>query len=176
MKLIRKIESFFGYPGYFHDLKTIYFGKYSIIKNLFKKKEVEPIAPNMYDLFVNKKNELEQAKEEPKRIFSELDPYGEEIWEEDEAQPEINWNIVGDNRIRRVYRIPIGGLTREQAEQQIKELMSEYHDEVIWNDEMEKWSISGQTNLPFSKDYWFPTDYKLDETREYLIEQAKYMY
>jgi len=54
------------------------------------------------------------------------------------------------------FIIPTNGLTRQQAEQQIYELMSEYHEEVQWDDTMGTVSINGSTDIPHSKDFWFP--------------------
>ena len=55
------------------------------------------------------------------------------------------------------FIIPVGGLTRQQAEQQILQLMSEYHEDVEWDDRMGIPYINGSTKIPHSKDYWFPS-------------------
>jgi hypothetical protein len=120
-------------------------------------------AENMYDLFTKKTiarfsnsgSTLEKDNYEPKRVYSELDPYGEENWDDNETP---NWNIVGNNRIYKRFVIPVGELSREDAERQIQELMSEYHDEVVWDEESGRVSINGETNISFSKDYWIPSN------------------
>lgn len=38
------------------------------------------------------------------------------------------------NVIKKVFKIPVGNLTREQAEAQIKKLMSEYRKDVHFDD------------------------------------------
>ncbi len=43
---------------------------------------------------------------------------------------EINWNIVGDNRECRKFIIPIGNLTREEAEEKLRELRKMYSEEI----------------------------------------------
>ena len=43
---------------------------------------------------------------------------------------EINWNIVGDNRERRKFIIPIGNMTTEEAEEKVRELMKMYNEEI----------------------------------------------
>jgi len=55
------------------------------------------------------------------------------------------------------FIIPVGGLTRQQAEQQILQLMAEYHEDVEWDDRMGVPYINGSTKIPHSKDYWFPS-------------------
>jgi len=59
--------------------------------------------------------------------------------------------------IYKKFVIPVNGLTRQQAEQQISQLMSEYHEDVEWDDTTGVPYINGSTKIPHSKDYWFPT-------------------
>jgi len=59
--------------------------------------------------------------------------------------------------IYKKFVIPVNGLTRQQAEQQIQQLMSEYHEDIEWDDRTGVPYINGSTKIPHSKDYWFPT-------------------
>ncbi len=59
--------------------------------------------------------------------------------------------------IYKKFVIPVNGLTRQQAEQQIAQLMSEYHEDIEWDDRTGIPYINGSTKIPHSKDYWFPT-------------------
>lgn len=59
--------------------------------------------------------------------------------------------------IYKKFVIPVNGLTRQQAEQQIQQLMSEYHEDIEWDDRTGIPYINGSTKIPHSKDYWFPT-------------------
>ena len=59
--------------------------------------------------------------------------------------------------IYKKFIIPVNGLTRQQAEQQISQLMSEYHEDIEWDDTTGVPYINGSTKIPHSKDYWFPT-------------------
>ena len=59
--------------------------------------------------------------------------------------------------IYKKFIIPVNGLTRQQAEQQIAQLMSEYHEDIEWDDRTGIPYINGSTKIPHSKDYWFPT-------------------
>jgi len=70
-------------------------------------------------------------------------------------QTRLLYNI-NQAAIYKKFIIPTNGLTRQQAEQQIYELMSEYHEDVQWDDTMGTVSINGSTDIPHSKDFWFP--------------------
>lgn len=59
--------------------------------------------------------------------------------------------------IYKKFIIPTGGLTRTQAEQQIYQLMSEYHEEVNWDEKMGTVQINGSSNIPHTKDIWVPS-------------------
>ena len=59
--------------------------------------------------------------------------------------------------IHKTFKIPIGDLSRQQAEQQIYQLMSEYHEDVQWDDNLGTVTINGNSHIPHSKDIWFPT-------------------
>jgi len=71
-------------------------------------------------------------------------------------QTKILYNI-NQAAIYKKFIIPTNGLTRVQAEQQIYQLMSEYHEDVQWDDRMGTVSINGSANIPHSKDFWFPS-------------------
>ena len=71
-------------------------------------------------------------------------------------QTRLLYNI-NQAAIYKKFVIPTNGLTRQQAEQQIYELMSEYHEDVQWDDQMGTVSINGGTDIPHSKDFWFPS-------------------
>ena len=71
-------------------------------------------------------------------------------------QTRLLYNI-NQAAIYKKFIIPTNGLTRQQAEQQIYELMSEYHEDVQWDDTMGTVTINGSTNIPHSKDFWFPS-------------------
>ena len=73
--------------------------------------------------------------------------------------------------IYKKFVIPVNGLSRQQAEQQIAQLMSEYHEDVEWDDRTGIPYINGSTKIPHSKDYWFPTS-ELG-TPEMSIEQPQ---
>jgi len=97
--------------------------------------------------------------------YSNNNEYGETSYVENLIRPYNQLKMIEQARllyninqasIYKKFIIPVGGLTRTQAEQQIYELMSEYHDDVQWDERMGTVSINGSTNIPFSKDFWFP--------------------
>jgi len=64
---------------------------------------------------------------------------------------------------RRIFRVPVDGLTKEQAEKNIKEYIKEYIKK--FQDEID---FESDTKIPHSKDYWFPSnvDYYDELTEE----------
>jgi len=97
--------------------------------------------------------------------YSNNNEYGETSYVENLIRPYNQLKMIEQARllyninqasIYKKFVIPVGGLTRTQAEQQVYELMSEYHDDVQWDERMGTVSINGSTNIPFSKDFWFP--------------------
>lgn len=97
--------------------------------------------------------------------YSNNNEYGETSYVENLIRPYNQLKMIEQARllyninqasIYKKFTIPVGGLTRQQAEQQITELIAEYHDDVQWDERMGTVSINGQTNIPFSKDIWFP--------------------
>lgn len=71
-------------------------------------------------------------------------------------QTKLMYNI-NQASIYKKFIIPVGGLTRQQAEQQILNLMGEYHEDVEWDNRTGEVYINGSTKIPQSKDYWFPS-------------------
>lgn len=53
----------------------------------------------------------------------------------------------------RLFKIPVGGLSREEAEKQIMELMKEYHEDVQWDDSIK---IKIDPNKNYDQDIWYP--------------------
>lgn len=54
------------------------------------------------------------------------------------------------------FKIPIGGLSREESEKQIYQLMSEYHEYIQRDDNLGTIKINGNSQKPINKDYWIP--------------------
>lgn len=71
-------------------------------------------------------------------------------------QTKLLYNI-NQAAIYKKFIIPVGGLSRQQAEQQIYQLMSEYHEEIQWDDNLGTVEINGSSHIPHSKDIWLPS-------------------
>ena len=85
-------------------------------------------------------------------------------------QTKLLYNI-NQAAIYKKFIVPVGGLSRTQAEQQIYQLMSEYHEDVQWEDDLGIVKINGSSNIPHSKDYWFPSSN--EGTPEMTIESPQ---
>lgn len=70
-------------------------------------------------------------------------------------QTRIMFNIVNAT-IYQKFTIPIKGLSRQKAEEQIGQLIHDYSEEVEWDDSLGTLSINGAKHLPYNKQIWFP--------------------
>jgi hypothetical protein len=70
-------------------------------------------------------------------------------------QTKIMFNIVNATLYQK-FTIPIKGLGRQRAEEQIGQLIQDYSEEVEWDDSLGTLRINGQKHLPYNKQYWFP--------------------
>jgi len=70
-------------------------------------------------------------------------------------QTRIMFNIVNAT-IYQKFTIPIKGLSRQKAEEQIGQLIHDYSEEVEWDDTIGTLSINGSKHLPYNKQIWFP--------------------
>lgn len=70
-------------------------------------------------------------------------------------QTRIMFNVANAS-IYQKFLIPVGGLSKQRAEQELAQLIADYRDEVSWDDNMGTVSINGSAHIPFSKQWWFP--------------------
>jgi len=70
-------------------------------------------------------------------------------------QTKIMFNIVNATLYQK-FVIPIKGLGRQRAEEQIGQLIQDYSEEVEWDDSLGTLRINGQKHLSYNKQYWFP--------------------
>ena len=66
----------------------------------------------------------------------------------------MNWNIMGDNRERMVFTIPVGNLSRKEAEEEIEKFMKGYKEYEYG-------------------DYWFPVPVKDENKNNIEIDNGK---
>ena len=70
-------------------------------------------------------------------------------------QTKIMFNIINAT-IYQKFTIPIKGLPRQRAEEQIGQLIADYSEEIEWDDTMGTVTINGKKHLPYNKQIWFP--------------------
>ncbi len=70
-------------------------------------------------------------------------------------QTRIMFNIINAT-VYQKFTIPIKGLSRQRAEEQIGQLINDYSEEVEWDDTLGTLSINGAKHLPYNKQIWFP--------------------
>lgn len=67
------------------------------------------------------------------------------------------WDIVSSpgfsTSVR--YTIPVGNISSEEAEESVKEMISNYTKDIEWNDTTGEVNLNGPT-IPFTKEIWFP--------------------
>jgi hypothetical protein len=70
-------------------------------------------------------------------------------------QTRIMFNIINAT-VYQKFTIPIKGLSRQRAEEQIGQLIHDYSEEVEWDESLGTVSINGAKHLPYNKQIWFP--------------------
>lgn len=70
-------------------------------------------------------------------------------------QTRIMFNIINAT-IYQKFTIPIKGLSRQRAEEQIGQLIHDYSEEVEFDDTLGTLTINGSKHLPYNKQVWFP--------------------
>ena len=70
-------------------------------------------------------------------------------------QTRVMFNIINAT-VYQKFTIPIKGLSRQRAEEQIGQLIHDYSEEVEWDDTLGTLSINGAKHLPYNKQIWFP--------------------
>ena len=70
-------------------------------------------------------------------------------------QTRIMFNIINATLYQK-FTIPIKGLPRQRAEEQIAQLIADYSEEIEWDDTLGTVSINGRKHLPYNKQVWFP--------------------
>lgn len=70
-------------------------------------------------------------------------------------QTRIMFNIINAT-IYQKFTIPIKGMSRQRAEEQIGQLIHDYSEEVEWDDTLGTLTINGAKHLPYNKQIWFP--------------------
>ena len=97
--------------------------------------------------------------------YSTQDDYSETSYVEGLIKPYNQLKILEQTRIMfnvlnaQVYQkftVPIKGMSRQRAEEQIGQLIHDYSEEIEWDDTLGTLSINGQKHLHYNKQIWFP--------------------
>lgn len=70
-------------------------------------------------------------------------------------QTRIMFNVINAT-VYQKFTIPIKGLSRQRAEEQIGQLIHDYSEEVEWDDTLGTLTLNGAKHLPYNKQIWFP--------------------
>lgn len=70
-------------------------------------------------------------------------------------QTKIMFNIINAT-VYQKFTIPVKGLSRQKAEEQIGQLIHDYSEEVEWDEALGTLQINGTKHLPYNKQIWFP--------------------
>jgi hypothetical protein len=70
-------------------------------------------------------------------------------------QTRIMFNVL-NAQVYQKFTIPIKGMSRQRAEEQIGQLIHDYSEEVEWDDSLGTLRINGQKHLHYNKQIWFP--------------------
>lgn len=70
-------------------------------------------------------------------------------------QTKIMFNLINATLYQK-FTVPVKGLGRARAEEQIGQLIQDYSEEVEWDDSLGTLTINGQKHLSYNKQYWFP--------------------
>lgn len=68
-------------------------------------------------------------------------------------QTRIMFNVM-NAMIVRVFSIPVAGMSRNLAEEQLSKLIADYKDEVSFNEEFGVTTINGSPHIQYNKDIW----------------------
>lgn len=70
-------------------------------------------------------------------------------------QTRIMFNMINATHYQK-FTVPIQGLSRQRAEEQISQMIADYSEEVDWDDTLGTVQINGSKHLPYNKQVWFP--------------------
>lgn len=113
--------------------------------------------------------------------YSAHNEYGEMSYLEGLIRPYNQLKIIEQTRIMfnmvnatiyQKFTIPINGLSKQRAEEEISRLIADYSEEVEWDDSLGTVSINGSKHLPFHKQLWFPSGESGSPTLEMVAPEG----
>jgi len=70
-------------------------------------------------------------------------------------QTRVMFNIMNAT-IYQKFTIPVKGMSRQKAEEQIGQLIQDYSEEIEFDDTLGTISVNGTKHIPYNKQVWFP--------------------
>jgi hypothetical protein len=68
-------------------------------------------------------------------------------------QTRIMFNVM-NAMVNRVFTLPVAGMSRQMAEEQLAKIIMDYKDEVSFNEEFGVVTINGSPHIQYNKDIW----------------------
>ena len=92
-----------------------------------------------------------------------IDKLNEELDQERQTEEaDHQFNLMQD-RFTRIFVVPTG---KQDAEKTVSKLISEYKDDVGWDDVMGNVSIAGRENITYTKEGIFPEEENQEPSKE----------
>ena len=70
-------------------------------------------------------------------------------------QTKIMFNVL-NAQVYQKFTVPVKGLSRQRAEEQIGQLINDYSEEIEFDDTLGTLTMNGQKHLHYNKQIWFP--------------------
>lgn len=86
-------------------------------------------------------------------------------------QTRIMFNLT-NAMIHKKFVVPTNGLSRGMAEQQLSQLITDYKDEITFDDTFGTVQINGSPHIPYNKEYWFPRGEDGEPTVELISQEG----
>lgn len=68
----------------------------------------------------------------------------------------ITWAVTNSS-YRTKFVIPVGGKSKTRAKQSLAQLMSNYREDIVFNNDSGELTINGKPMMPFNREYWLPS-------------------
>lgn len=86
-------------------------------------------------------------------------------------QTRIMFNLV-NAMSHKTFVVPVAGMSRQMAEQQLSQLIADYKDEITFDDNFGTVQVNGSPHIPYNKEYWFPEGESGTPTVEVLNQEG----
>lgn len=72
-------------------------------------------------------------------------------------QAQIIWTVT-QSSFKTKFTIPVGDQNRAKGAQTLNSAMNRYKEDIAFNNDTGELKVNGRVNLPFNKEYWFPSN------------------